>query len=252
MDCCLLQIRSEKNEICIFDTTGNILRTVELGRDVASEECNFNGIVELQNGHIAVSIPSDNCVDIYTPRGDFIKSIQYRPDEDGEIEEFESYVLDYPTGVAVNRVGEMFISEYFGHRVSVYHKNGGFLYSFGSQGSEPGEFECPDRICISQNGLVYVSDIEKDRIQVFQQGGHFVQTFGEEILDTPTGLALAGNDDHIVVASENGNKLSVFSTSGECVHEIRDKNLQSPSSLAIDNNGFIFVTVCDKDKIVKL
>ena len=73
----------------------------------------------------------------------------------------------------------MFISEYFGHRVSVYHKNGGFLYSFGSQGSEPGEFECPDRICISQNGLVYVSDIDNDRIQVFRQGGHFVQTFGE-------------------------------------------------------------------------
>ena len=248
----LLAADNKKNEICFFDTTGNILRTVELERDVGSKECNFSGIVELQNGHIAVSISSDNCVNIYTPRGDFIKTVQYRPDEYGELEDFESYVLEYPTGVAVNRVGRLFISEYFGHRVSVYHKNGGFLYSFGSQGSGPGEFECPDRICISQNGLVYVSDIDNDRIQVFQQDGHFVQEFGEETLVTPTGLALAGNDDYIVVASENGNKLSIFSTSGECVREIRDENLQSPSSLAIDSNGFIFVIVCDKDKIVKL
>ena len=43
-----------------------------------------------------------------------------------------------------------------------------------------------------------------------------------------------------------------FQQVGNVSARLRDENLQSPSSLAIDSNGFIFVIVCDKDKIVKL
>ena len=50
----------------------------------------------------------------------------------------------------------------------MYSENGEFQYSFGSGGSQPGEFHCPDQICIDQDGLVYVSDRGNNRVQVFQ------------------------------------------------------------------------------------
>jgi hypothetical protein len=78
-------------------------------------------------------------------------------------------------------------------------------------------------------------------ILVFQQNGMFVCSFGNGILHYPMGIA-ATNDDHLVVASRYGLKLSIFTTSGECVHEVEDVYLGEPTGVAVDDNGFIYVT----------
>ena len=69
---------SEKNEICIFDTTGSILRTVELGRDVGSENVillvlsNYK-MATLQSAFLVTTVSTSTL-----QRGDFMKFIQYR------------------------------------------------------------------------------------------------------------------------------------------------------------------------------
>ena len=70
-------------------------------------------------------------------------------------------------------------------------------------------------------------------------------------MNKPTGLGLT-RDGHIVVASQNSDKLSIFTPSGECVHDVKDVGLKSPYGVAIDDNGFIFVTNGGNSSIVKL
>ena len=133
----------------------------------------------------------------------------------------------------------------------MYSEDGEFQYSFGSKGSQPGEFNGPEQICIAQDGLVYVSDRVNNRVQVFQQDGSFIRQFGDKVLYEPTGLALT-KDGHIIVASSHSGKLSIFTPSGECVYDVKDVGLKSPYGVAIDDSGFIFVADCGNIRIVKL
>ena len=229
----LLATDCENKEICIFDGKSGILRTFGLENTRAV----LDGVAELSDDNIAVSYYGKKCITMYTANGEFVTKFQL--DKRGG-----------PTGLAVNNK-RLFVADYDSHKILVYSEDGEVQYSFGSEGSQPGEFICPDQICIAQDGLVYVSDCYNNRVQVFQQDGRFVRQFGKSVLNAPTGLALT-KDGHIVVASQDSHKLSIFTPSGECVYEVKDVGLESPCGVATDDSGFIFVADCGNRRIVKL
>ena len=185
----LLATDYKNKEVCTFAKNGEMLNSFK----VQDPGDHLDGIASFSDGNIAVSLYGRNCIAIYRPNGELVKKCG-------------SNRLNRPEGLAVNNKGHLFVTEYVGDRVSVYSENGEFQYSFGSEGSQPGEFEFPDQICIGQDGLVYVSDRFNNRIQVFQQDGCFVRQFGKDVLSMPAGLALT-KDGHIVVASEGADKL---------------------------------------------
>ena len=230
----LLTTDDKNKEVCTFAKNGEMLNSFQ----VQDPEENLDGIASLIDGNIAVSLYSRNCIAVYRPNGELVK-------------EFGSDRLNGPSGLAVNEKGQLFVVEHGGDRVSVYSENGEFQYSFGSKGSQPGEFDSPEQMSIGRDGLLYVSDISNICVQVFQQDGCFVRQFGKDVLNTPTGLALT-KDSHIVVALENAHKLSIFSPSGECVHEVKDIGLNNPFGVAVTDDGYIFVTDSGNDRIVKL
>ena len=195
----LLTTDNKNKEVCSFAKNGEMLNSFK----VQDSGGYLDGIASLSDGNIAVSLYGMNCIAVYRPNGELVK-------------EFGSDRLNGPSGLAVNKKAQLFVTEYRGNRVSVYSENGEFQFSFGSKGSQPGEFHCPDQICIGQDGLVYVGDRDNNHVQVFQQDGRFVQQFGKDVGIVPTGLALT-KDGHIVVASKSANKLSIFSPSGECM-----------------------------------
>ena len=230
----LLATDNKNKKVCTFAKNGEMLNSFK-AQD--SGEC-IDGISSLSDGNIAVSLYSRNCIAVYQPNKELVK-------------EFGSDRLNGPSGLAVNNKGQLFVAEYSSHRISVYSENGEFQFSFGSKGSQPGEFKDPDQICIGQDDLLFVSDHGNNRVQVFQQDGCFVRQFGNDVLNTPTGLALT-KDGHIVVASECAHKLSIFSPSGECVYEVKDVGLKNPYGVAVTDDGSIFVADFDNVRIVKL
>ena len=229
----LLATDDKNKEVCTFAKNGEMLNSFKV-QDPG--DYYLDGIASLSDGNIAVSLLSMNCIAIHRPNGELVK-------------EFGSDRLDRPSGLAVNNKGQLFVAEFRGHRVSVYSENGEFQYSFGSGGSQPGEFKCPEQICIGQDGLLYVSDRGNNRVQVFQQDGCFVLQFGKDVLNEPTGLALT-KDGHI--ALESSHKLFIFSPSRECVHEVKDVGLNKPYGVAVTDDGFIFVADYRNGRIVKL
>ena len=79
-----------------------------------------------------------------------------------------------PTDVAWDGEDNIFISDgYLNSRVAKYDKHGNWIKSWGSYGSEPGEFNLPHSIQADRESNIYVADRTNRRIQVFDSDGNF-------------------------------------------------------------------------------
>jgi len=83
-----------------------------------------------------------------------------------------------PTDVAWDAAGNIFVSDGYGNsRVAKFDKNGRFIKSWGSKGTEPGQFNTLHTIATDAAGNVYVGDRGNRRIQVFDNDGTFKTQF---------------------------------------------------------------------------
>jgi len=79
-----------------------------------------------------------------------------------------------PTDVAWDAEDNIFISDgYLNSRIAKYDKHGNWIKSWGSYGSEPGEFNLPHNMQADRDGNIYVADRTNRRIQVFDPDGNF-------------------------------------------------------------------------------
>jgi len=171
-------------------------------------------------------------------------------------------VFDRPTGVAIGKNGDIFVSD--GHqpnttgnaRVMKFSKGGTFIKQWGHKGPALGDFDEPHDIFIGgSQQRVYVADRKNARIQVFDQDGNFIlewKQFGK-----PSSV-FVGKDDIIYVGSAfrdpGANKLDELR--GITVGSARDGKLiafipdpsdlnqvewgTSASGIAADDEGSIF------------
>jgi DNA-binding beta-propeller fold protein YncE len=74
------------------------------------------------------------------------------------------------TGIATDKAGNVFVADFYNHRVQKFSADGTFLTSFGSKGNGPGQFFHPIAIEITEDGTVFVVDYGNNRIQKWRQG----------------------------------------------------------------------------------
>ena len=85
-----------------------------------------------------------------------------------------------PWCVAVSNSGEVVVSEYSGHRISVYSREGKLIRSFGSEGSKSGQFYYPHGVAITSDNHILVADEYNHRIHMFTIEGRFVKSVGKK------------------------------------------------------------------------
>jgi DNA-binding beta-propeller fold protein YncE len=77
-----------------------------------------------------------------------------------------------PTDIAWDRAGNSYVTDGYGNsRVVKIDANGKFVKSWGTRGSEPGQFNLPLSIAIDAQDNIYVADRGNKRIQVFDTDG---------------------------------------------------------------------------------
>ncbi len=87
-------------------------------------------------------------------------------------------------GIRISPVsGNIFVSDQFNNRVQVLDPDGKPLLTFGTQGSEPGQFLQPIGIEVDDQENIYVADSINSRVQVFDKNGKFMTAYGQPALD---------------------------------------------------------------------
>ncbi len=71
------------------------------------------------------------------------------------------------TGVAVDGDGNVFVADFYNHRIQKFSPKGDFLTSIGEPGNGPGQFDRPTDVVVDAEGNLYVVDFGNDRIQKF-------------------------------------------------------------------------------------
>lgn len=84
-----------------------------------------------------------------------------------------------PTNVAVDKDGNVYVTDTLNNRVEIFDADGQFISAFGKPGDGPGYFARPKGIAIDGDGHIWVADELQSRVQVFSQEGQLLIYLGE-------------------------------------------------------------------------
>lgn len=161
--------------------------------------------------------------------------------------------LNSPTGVAVNRLGEVFVCDSGNHRISVFTEDGQFLRSLGGIGAGEAELHCLQACAISpRDDTLLVVDAASEeagtgRLQVLDaDSGAVIRRIGEGILFTPCAVSVSAGGD-IVVAERDPASLQIFSRKGALLQEVLGMHGKSccgwtPRGVVVAEDGRILVS----------
>jgi DNA-binding beta-propeller fold protein YncE len=122
-------------------------------------------------------------------------------------------VFNRPTDVAWDSAGNIFVADGIGNqRVAKFDKNGVFIKSWGSKGTEPGQFGSARAIAVDAQGNVYVADPQNKRIQVFDNNGTFKTQIAN--IGSPTALCITPGPNQVLYSS-NSNPPNDIDVAGD-------------------------------------
>lgn len=131
-----------------------------------------SGLGTDREGNILVCDSHYHCVRVYTPEGEVLRTLG---GEAGTNPGQFGYVSD----CVQDDEGFYYLSE-FGQndRITKLDPDGKFVCTWGSSGTEPGQFQRVRALAFGPDGLLYAADACNHRIQVFTKAGEFVREFG--------------------------------------------------------------------------
>jgi len=164
-----------------------------------------------------------------------------------------------PQNVAIDDLGNVYVTDLGNKRVQKFTNDGTFLKAWGSSGTGQGQFHSPAGIAV-YNGTVFVVDTQLNRVQKFDLAGNFISTWGSEgkaqgQFLLPNGIA-AGTNGTIYVVDTGNHRIQKFTPNGEFISEFGESGSDNgkfitPVGIAIDNQENIFVSDTGKNKIIK-
>jgi DNA-binding beta-propeller fold protein YncE len=164
------------------------------------------------------------------------------------------------THTALSPKGEIYVSDGYGNaRVHKYAPNGKLLLSWGSSGTDPGEFNIVHNIACDADGWVYVADRENHRVQVFDGNGKYETQWNN--LHRPCGLYMPSGSCPICYIGELGPgmavnrhapnlgpRVTIVDNTGKRIGRIGalhaglgPDEFTAPHGIAVDSRGDIYV-----------
>ena len=125
--------------------------------------------------------------------------------------------LDHPRGTAINSKGQMIVVEGGGTCVSVLTPEGEKIQTFGTQGSENGQFLNAWGVTVEKDDNIYVTDHDNHRIQKFSPEGELVAAVGghgsnQLQFNSPVGIVYNHRDNNLYVADNVNHRIQVLTT----------------------------------------
>ena len=156
----------------------------------------------------------------------------------------------WPSSIALDRDQNVYVSDEWLNRISVFDKDGEFIRKWGSTGSGDGELDRPSGLTVTDDGVVLVADTWNHRVQKFSPEGRYLGqlgSFGAETgqLNMPWGMAL-DQDGLLYVADWRNDRVQQFTLDGKCQavfgrSGVGAGEFNRPTDVAVDQDGDIYV-----------
>ena len=234
-----------RSSVYVFDKKGNCLRTIG-GLSTRSDQfVHPKGVLFLNDNEILIAdssnhrlqllhIKTGTVVKSYGKRGagkgTFQRPVDVCVDDEGRIvvvefdnnriqvisKEGETHSafgdsgpekLNYPLGCVCFK-NITFVSDRGNHCVKAFDQSGKFLYKFGKQGNQDGQFNSPHLMHVDNSNNLLVCDFRNNRVQQFSLDGRFTGK-STAVLPKPVGIATAP-DGSIIVTSDRDKKVYIL------------------------------------------
>ncbi len=122
------------------------------------------------------------------------------------------------TGLAVDSVGNVYVTSKALHNIQVYTNSGIFIRTIGGFGSGNGQFNQPHAITLDAAGNIYVTENGNSRVQVLDNNGNFLRKWGtlgsgNGQFNFPQGIEL-DSAENVYVTDRGNNRLQKFDSNG--------------------------------------
>ena len=155
-----------------------------------------------------------------------------------------------PTSIALDSQQNVYVSDEWLRRISIFDQKGHFLDKWGVAGSSDGEFNRASGLALDKDNNLYLVDSANHRVQVFTKEGIFLEKFGtqgsrEGQFNMPWGITIdhTGDvyvadwrNDRVQKFSPDGKFLVAFGSSGDLIGQFN-----RPTGVAADKDGDVYV-----------
>jgi Uncharacterized conserved protein len=198
------------NRVVVFDRAGTYLRSWGM---LGAGDRQFNQPVGVAvwNDRVAVADRANERVCVSTLQGEPVWSVGGFGREEGS--------FDYPSDVAFDDAGNVYVADSYNNRIQKFDQNGRVVRVWGGWGSFSGLLANPSGIAI-RDRRVFVTDLINHRIQVFDLDGKYMYQWGRHPvtghegngrLHYPSRLAVSPAGSFTVVCEPFEYRCQVFS-----------------------------------------
>jgi DNA-binding beta-propeller fold protein YncE len=243
-----------KHPVMVFDRDGKFL--YEWGEGVFNRP---HGITIDPEGNVWCVDDRDSAIKKFTPDGKLLLTVG----TPGKSSEYQSgNPFNEPTKVAFEPgTGSFYVSDgYCNSRIHKYSKDGELIFSWGTCGIGPGEFNLPHSVCTDRQGRIYVADRESHRIQVFDDKGRYITEWNH--IHRPCALFITDTDPQLAVVGQVppqmdvnlrfpnlGSRITIHDLSGKCLASLGEgikgeatpSQFIAPHGIAVDSRGDIYI-----------
>ena len=164
----------------------------------------------------------------------------------------------WPVSIAISADENLFVSDEYVHRISIFSKEGQFLTRWGTKGNGDGEFNCPSGLSFDKDGNLLVVDSVNNRIQRYSKDGTFLGGWGREgardgEFNLPWGITVDQAGD-VYVADWRNDRIQKFDSQGKHLATLGrpgrgDGEFNRPTWVAVDQGGNIYVTDWGSERV---
>jgi DNA-binding beta-propeller fold protein YncE len=84
-----------------------------------------------------------------------------------------------PTNVAVDKDGDVYVTDTLNDRVQIFDADGKFITMFGKNGDGPGSLARPKGIAVDSDKHIWIADAMQQQVKVFNREGQLLIYFGQ-------------------------------------------------------------------------